>query len=135
MNPYNFIFSFFYFFGSAKANKSRFNAIMHVFFTFSMHIGFLEGIFMDIYGIRDFSKYTDFGSSNANKGFLLITSLPIIIVLFFIYNKTYCNKIIKEYQAKKYTKPQKYIRVFSYTILPTILVVVFALIRQGIIKF
>ncbi len=132
MNPYNFIYCYFYFFWNKRHKDGHFDAVLHVFATFAIHFFLFTGFIMDFLGIKTFS-FTNFGTSGHNKLFLAIIFLPIIFAFFYFYKKENCEKIIKDYKKRKYSSKEKTTRVLIYLIVPIVMIILFALVRQEII--
>jgi hypothetical protein len=132
MNIYNFIFCYFY-----KKNGTHIGGKIsgsgHVFVGFLMQILFLSEIIRDItsYNILIFSdnseatymqrKYEDF-----------IFCVPIITGFYFFYNNERVKRILKKFDARdEYVQQGDTNRVILYIVVPAVLTIVFALIRQG----
>ena len=132
MNIYNFIYCFFYKLWEKRGSDGRLNGTGIVFFSLLMHIYLMFEIILDITGY----KLTLFPNNaeamySERKSLDFIISIPFIIAIWFFYNRKRTDKLIEEYNEEYGENESKIsLRILLYVIVPTILVVFLAVMRQ-----
>jgi hypothetical protein len=125
MNLYYFVYCYFY----QIRNSGRILASAHVLFTLLIHYLLLSEIVLRTTGIKIFSL-PNFGQYGTNKSMYFIFAIPFWILLGLFFNRTRTKQLLARYN-KIYTKQlRNTMKIIWIIILPTILVVLLAVLRQ-----
>lgn len=129
---YNFIYCFFYKLWEKRGSDGRLNGTGVVFFTLLMHILLIFEIIFDLtgYKISLFPNH-DGATYSQRKGFNFIICIPFIIAIWLFYNRNRTDRLLKEYQdCYNGDENKTSLRILLYIVLPTILLIILAVIRQ-----
>mgnify|MGYP003579408387 CR=1 FL=1 len=129
MNIYNFIYCYFFNLWKSKGG-GRIDSSAHVLFAIIIHVLLFAEIIQNTSGYKAINL-PDFGASGQNKFMYFLIAVPFWITLILFYNKERTKRLLKEYN-QKYGKAgiKNTIKIFLFVLIPTILLIVFAIIRQ-----
>ena len=132
MNIYNFTYCFFYKLWEKQGTDGRLSGTGIVFFTLLMHILLILEIIFDLTGHKlSLFPHHEGASYSQRKNFNLIFCIPFIIAIWLFYNRYRTDKLLKEYEIYYEGDESKIsLRILLYVVLPPILLLVLALIRQ-----
>lgn len=130
MNIYNFIYCYFHKFWEKRSNDGRIVGSAHVLFSVFIHILLIAEIIRNITGVNVISL-PGFGTYGRNKTIYLFLSIPFWIGFWFFYNRERTKHLLKDYQQIYGEAGRKnLIKVILYFILPIVLLITLAIIRQ-----
>ena len=129
MNIYNFIYCYFYKLWEKKGG-GRIDSSAHVLFSLLIHVLLIAEIIQDTIGLKIISL-PNFGQYGRNKTVYFLFAIPIWVGLWFFYNRERTKRLLKEYHQKYgETGSKNTLKILLYVVLPAILLIILAVIRQ-----
>lgn len=130
MNVYNYTYCYFHNLWKNKGG-GRIDSSAHVLFSVIIHILLLSEIIRDLTGFNLISL-PYFGEYGRNKMIYFFLAVPLWLGLFFFYSRERTKRLLKEYQLKYGEEKNKNtLRILLYVVLPTVLLITLAVIRQN----
>jgi len=132
MNLYNFIYCYFYTFWEKRGNDGRVVGAAHVLFTVLMHVLLVAEIIQDITGFRLISLPA-YGQYGRNRAMYMLFLIPFWMAFWIFYNRERTKRLLKKfYQEYGDELGKKNLqRILLYFILPVVLLIILALVRQN----
>ena len=129
MKLYNFIYISFNLFWEKRNYEGRIMGVIHVIFALIIHVLFINEIIQWIFGVS-FVKLPYLGPYGQSKYVFVILMIPFCLGFLLFYNKERTKRLTEEYN-KSYSKNRAKFLMSLYVLIPMILVIISAVIRQN----
>ena len=125
----SYIFSFTSF-GKKRGNDGRTVGAAHVLFSLLIHLLLVSEI-VQLLSESNMTNLRNFGQSARNRTIYFLLAIPLWIAFWSFYNPERTKRLLKEYHQKyEKTISKTHLTVLLYFVLPILLVITLAIIRQ-----